>query len=66
MQLEKHTKFQKLFEKDSRPTKGEIRKMVMDGEVPGEVIGDRVYVDVNRFIGRSRAVQTSTTPDLLS
>lgn len=66
MNLEKHTKFQKLFEKDSRPTKGEVRQMVLDGDLPGRVIGSNVYVDINRFIGQASTVQASTTPDLLS
>lgn len=66
MSLELHTKFRALFEEGSKPTKGEIRQWVEDGEVPGEVIGKKVFVDINRWLGRNRqpAVQTSTIPNL--
>lgn len=37
------------FEKDSRPSAKQVREWVIDGAVPGRVIGDEVYVDAEAF-----------------
>lgn len=64
MRLKNHREFVKEFFEKPRPSKDTVRDWVESGEVPGKVLGDRVYVDVNRFIS-NKPVRSSSIPDLL-
>lgn len=67
MKLLKGTVFLRDFFDQPRPSKRDLMQWIERGEVPGKIIDDTPYVDVNRFIGQgARAVRASSTIDLLS
>lgn len=49
------------FEPGSRPTLAQVVAWIEAGEVPGRVLGDKAYVDADRF-----AVAESLPPKLLT
>lgn len=64
MKLQEHSEFVREFFEKPRPSKSTVRRWIEDGEIPGKVIGERVYVDVNRFI--AGPVHKPSMPDLMS
>lgn len=66
MRLLKGTAFLREFFETPRPTRRELVQWIERGEIPGKIIDDTPYVDVNRFIGQGARPARSTGIDLLS
>lgn len=49
MLISARTWIRETFEQGSRPTLAEVAAWIQAGEVPGRVLGERVYVDADRF-----------------
>ena len=65
MKLLKGSIFLREFFDKPRPSKRDLVGWIERGEVPGKIIAETPYVDVNRFIGQG-AVCPSSTVDLLN
>lgn len=68
MKLLKGSVFLREFFEKPRPTKAQLEQWIVAGEVPGKLLPDGPYVDVNQWIGagpRFKPVQKASGIDLL-